>query len=69
MRAEHHGRALGYLGQILDEHRTLGAKIVHHVLVVHDLVAHVDRRPMQFQRTFHDLDRTVYAGAETARIG
>jgi hypothetical protein len=44
----------------------LGAQIVDHVLVVHDLVAHVDRRAVQLERALHDLDRTLDAGAEAA---
>ena len=37
-------RAGGHLVELLDEHRALGAQVVDHELVVHDLVAHVDRR-------------------------
>ena len=69
MRAEHHRRAFGYLGKILDEHRPFGAKVVHYIFVVHDLVAHVDRRSVQLECAFDDLDRAVYAGAKTAGIG
>src|SRR5262249_19023090 len=57
------------LGQLLDEHRALGLEVLDHVLVVHDLVAHVDRRPVFHQRALDDLDRAHHAGAETARLG
>ena len=37
--------------------------------VVHDLVAHVDRRAVLRERLLDDRDRAVDAGAEAARIG
>ena len=46
-----------------------GAQVFHHVAVVHDLVAHVDRRAERLQRALDDLDGAVDAGAETAGIG
>jgi len=33
-----------HIGQVFDEDGALGLEVVHHVGVVHDLVAHVDRR-------------------------
>ena len=41
----------------------------HDIGVVHDLVAHVDRRAELVQGALDDLDRAVDAGAETARLG
>jgi hypothetical protein len=40
------GRSFGHLVQLLDENRALGLQVVDDVLVVHDLVAHVDGRPI-----------------------
>ena len=67
--AEDHGGAIGHLVQFLDEHRAVVAQLVHHVAVVHHLVAHVDRRTVRLQRPFDDGDGAVDAGAETAGIG
>jgi hypothetical protein len=39
------------------------------VLVVHDFVAHVDRRAELDQRALDDLDGALDAGAEAAGIG
>jgi len=69
VRAEDDGGAGGHLVQLLDEHRALRAQVLDHVLVVHDLVAHVDRRTAQLERALDDLDRALDAGAEAARAG
>ena len=42
---------------------------VDHEAVVHDLVAHIDRRAPFLERHLDDLDRPVDAGAEAARRG
>ena len=69
VRAEDQERALGHLGGLVDEDRALRAQLVDHVPVVHDLVAHVDRRAEARERELDDLDRAVDAGAEAARVG
>ena len=69
MRAEHQRRTGRHFGQVLDEDRALGLQVVDDIGVVHDLVAHVDRRAELRQRALDDLDRTVDAGAEAARLG
>ena len=58
-----------HFGEVLDEARALGLEALHHVLVVHDLVAHIDRRTEFLQRPFDDLDGAHDAGAKTARLG
>jgi hypothetical protein len=55
--------------ELLDEDGTQFAQPVHDILVVHDLVAHVDRGAPFLQRHLDDLDRTVHARAESARRG
>jgi len=40
----------------------------HHVPVVHNFVAHVHRRAVDFQGALHDLDGAVNAGTETTGI-
>ena len=44
VRAEHQRGAGRHVGQVFDEDRALGLQVVDDVGVVHDLVAHVDRR-------------------------
>ena len=73
--AEHDdGRAAGFVAvgnfrQLFDKNRALPAQFFHHMAVVHDLVAHVNRRPEQLQRAFDHIDGAVHPGAESARIG
>ena len=53
----------------LDENRALGAQAFDDVLVVHEFVADVDGRAVDFQGAFDDFDGAFDAGAETARAG
>ena len=69
VRGEHRHGVRRHFGQLLDEHRALGLEILDDVLVVHDLVAHIDRRAVLLQRALDDLDRTHHAGAEAAGLG
>ena len=69
MGAEDGNRVRGNLGQVLDEMRPLGLQALHDVLIVDDLMAHVDRRTVLLQRALDDLDGTHDAGAKTARLG
>ena len=54
--------------ELVDEHRALGAQVFHHIAVVDDLMAHVDRRAMQFQRALDDVDGAIHPGTEAARL-
>jgi hypothetical protein len=49
---------------VLDEDRPEPLEVPDDMLVVDDLVADVDRRPVLFQQPLDDLDRTVDAGAK-----
>ena len=69
VRAEDDGRAVRHGVELVHEHGAEAAQAVHHEPVVHDLVAHVDRRAEQLDRALDDVDRAVDAGAEAARIG
>ena len=60
---------VGAVGQFLDEDRALVAQVIDHELVVHDLVADIDRRAPFLDRHFDDLDRPVDARAKAARRG
>ncbi len=68
MRRKNHRRAgIGNLVEFLDENRALGAQAVDHVAVVHDFVAHIDRRPVNRERPLHRFDGAHHAGAKSAR--
>ena len=69
MCAENGDRIGRDFGEVLDEARALGFQALDHMLVVHDLVAHIDRRAEFLQRPLDDLDGAHDAGAEAARLG
>ena len=62
-------RALGDLGLLLDEDRPALGELLDHVLVVDDLLAHVDGRPVHVERLLDRLHGPVDAGAVAARRG
>ena len=68
VRGEDHDGALGNLAGLLDEHRACLLQRVDHMPVVHDLVAHVDRGTVLFQRALHRFDGTVHTRAIAARL-
>ncbi len=67
--AEHDQGALGHLGLLLDEDRAALGELLDHVLVVDDLLAHVDGRPVHLERLLDRLHGTVDARAVAARGG
>ena len=66
VRREDHQLALGHVVGLVDEHRAALLQRRHHVLVVDDLLAHVDRRPVVLQRLLDGDHRAVDAGAVAA---
>ncbi len=66
---KHHRRVgiVGDFGQFLDENGALGPQAVDHIAVVDDLVADIDRGPIDGQRPFHGVDRPHHPGAEAPR--
>ena len=67
---EHRHRALGdRVAELVDEDRPARGEVLDHVLVVDDLLAHVDRRPVEVERALDRLDGAVDAGAVAARRG
>ena len=68
MGAEDGDRVRWNLGKVLDEMRALGLEALDDVLVVHDLVAHIDRRTVFLQGALDDLDGADHAGAKSARL-
>ena len=69
VRGEYDEAAVGHLVELLHEDRATCLEVAHHVRVVHDLAAHVDRRPVPVERALDDLDRAVDAGTERAWSG
>jgi len=67
MGGKDHGAVIGAVVQFLDKDRALVSQAVDHEFVMHDFVAHIDRRAPFFQGHFHDLDGAVHAGAKAAR--
>ena len=61
--------ALGHLGLLLDEDRAALGELLDDVLVVDDLLAHVDRRAVELERALDRLHGAVDAGAVAARGG
>src|SRR5690606_25033616 len=59
----------GHFVQFLHEHGALVAEALHHELVVHDFMSHIDGRAEFFERLFHDADGTLHTRAKTAGRG
>ncbi len=68
-REDHRPVALRNLIELVDEDRALGLEIVDHEFVVHDFVAHIDRRAIERQRPLDDVDGPHHPGAEPAGRG
>ncbi len=68
MGAEDHDGVVRHLVQLVHEHRAALAQVVHHELVVHHFVTHVDGRFEGIQRPVHDLDRPVHASAKATGV-
>ena len=68
VRAENRPRAGRYFVEFLDKHRARGAQLLHHVLVMHNFLADINRRAVQIERNLHYVDSPDDAGAETTRL-
>ncbi len=67
---EDRDRALGDLvAELVDEDRPALGQLLDHVLVVDDLLAHVDGRAVELERALDGLDGAIDAGAVAARRG
>ncbi len=66
--AENGPRPSGHFVQLLDEDRAGFAQFVHHVFVMNDFLADVDRRPVEIERDLDHVDGPDHAGAKTARF-
>src|SRR6478672_5653068 len=58
-----------HLVLILDENRTELLEAPDNVLVVDDLMPHVDGWPVLLEQPLDDLDRAIHSGTERARRG
>jgi hypothetical protein len=67
VRREHDGLTLRDLGLLVDEDRAALLEVFHDMLVVHDLLAHVDGRPVQVECLLHRLHGAVDARAVSTR--
>ena len=56
VRAEDRDCACRYLGEILNEASAFCFEAFNDIAIVHDLVAHINRRSMFLKRPFHDID-------------
>ncbi len=52
----------------VDKDGALGGKLVHHVAVVDDLLAHVNGRAEGFQRDADNIDGAHHSGAKAPRL-
>src|SRR5439155_5530275 len=68
MGAEHGDRVRRHFRQVFDEDRTLVLQAFDHVLVVHDLVADIDRGTVFIERTLDYFDGTHDARAKSAGL-
>ena len=68
VRGEDHSGTVGYLVQFFDEHGALFAQVGDDIVVVDDLVAHIDGRAVQGQRPLDDGDGAVHPGAEATGL-
>ena len=55
--------SFGNLGFLVNENRTLRFEVANHVRVVHDLLSHVHRPAVLFQRKFDGFDCALDSGA------
>ncbi|KWV90047.1 hypothetical protein PFLmoz3_00043 [Pseudomonas fluorescens] len=69
MGTEDDDNVVGYLVEFFDKDRTACAQVFDHELVMHDFVAHINRRPEDFQGAVDDFDRPVHASAEATGVG
>src|SRR5437764_902377 len=69
MGAEYSDGAFGHFVQFFDKAGALVLELVHHVLVVDDLVADIDGLAILIERLLHDIDGAHDPGTEAARLG
>src|SRR5438309_1082028 len=68
MRAEDRHAPGRDLVELVDEASALRPQSIDDMSVMDDLVTHIDRRAIFFQRAFDYLDRSLNPGAKTSRL-
>jgi hypothetical protein len=68
VRAENSDCAVRHFIEFFDKLRTFIAQVVHHVPIVDDLVAHVDRRAVSFECAIDNFDRADYTRTKAAGL-
>ena len=58
----------GTSSEFFDKNGAGFPQLVHHVLVMHDFLAHVDRRAVKIESDLDHIDGSHHAGAEAARL-
>ncbi len=69
MCAENSDRTIGNFIKLFNKDSALVAERLNNELVMHDLVADIDRRPIDFESFLNDINGPLDAGAKTARLG
>src|SRR5215471_2026821 len=69
MGAEYGDGAIGHLVQLFDKTGALFLELVHHMLVMDDLMADIDRLAILIERLLHDIDGAYDPGAKAAWLG
>ena len=64
---DHGGVGVGDFVEFLDKDGAFGLQGLDHIAVMDDLVADIDRRPIQGERPLDRIDGPHHPGAEAAR--
>ena len=64
---ENYDLALRDFSFLLDKDRSALSQLLYNMLVVNDLLAHIDRRAVLIERLLYGLDCTIHTGAVPAR--
>jgi hypothetical protein len=67
--AEDNDNVVRHLVEFFDKDGAASAQVFDYEFVVDDFMAHINRRPEDFQGTVDDFDRAVHAGAEATGVG
>ncbi len=68
MRTEYDNALIRDLFKLVDEHRAAGTQIIDHKAIVHDLMAHINRRAKHFQGPVDDINCAIDARTEAPGI-
>lgn len=61
---ENGNAAIGNFIDLFDEHHAFSTQVFDHPAVMHDLMAHIDRRAVKLERFLDNFNSAVNAGAE-----